>query len=124
MNKAQVSFWKIDNKFDERTFFVNSVILFLIQLVVAFIYTFTYFALDKIWIPLALFVGIIMLLPIVYFNFVITSKRIWDITGVKNLSIILTIVLFIILGICLYIFPIAFFISYFLLLILPGNRYE
>ncbi len=124
MNKAQVSFWKIDNKFDERTFFVNSVILFLIQLVVAFIYTFTYFALDKIWIPLALFVGIIMLLPIVYFNFVITSKRIWVITAVKNLSIILTFVLFIILGICLYIFPIAFFISYFLLLILPGNRYE
>ena len=120
----QISIYKIDKKFNKKNFFANSIVLFLIQFFTFAVYTILYSIMDKIYIPLALFVGFLLLLPILYFNFVVTTKRIWDIIGGKYLSILLTVILFLILGICIYIFPFAFFIVYFLLLFLPGCKIE
>ena len=121
---TQISFFKIDNKFNRKTFFVNSVILFFIQLFAIIASTVLYFTLYKISIGWAIFSGILLLLPFVYFNFIICTKRIWDITNAKILSIVITTVLFLILGLCTYIIPFAFCIVYFLLLIIPENKNE
>lgn len=106
----------IDKPMDRLTFFRQSVILLLVQIICVLIYAFIHFQIVTPILFLALFVFFLIFVefPILYLYFIMSSKRIWSAFGIR-ISTLLYCPIFIIS------IPLIFLliIEYFLLLILP-----
>lgn len=114
---------KIDMPIGKLKFFVNSIILFAIQMIVVALYYLLYFTTKNpsgFIILLILFI-LIFGIPLLYLNFVNYAKRMWDISGKIHLGIWLTAGLFAISSICIFLFPLAILFFYIAMIFLPGE---
>ncbi len=111
-----LSLIKIDKPMDRFTFFKQSVILLVVQILSVGMYAFLHFKIITPILFLLLFILFLFLIeiPILYVYYVMSSKRLWSIFGSK-VSFIIYLPIFIIS------IPLIFLliIEYFLLLILP-----
>ncbi len=122
-NDADTHLLKIDMPIGKLKFFVNSAILFLIQIigiVLYYIFYFTNKTPEKFFIILCLFT-IFIGIPLLYLNFVNYTKRMWDITGNLHRGIWFTVGLFAISFICIFLFPLAILFFYFAMIFIPGE---
>lgn len=114
---------KINNPTGKLKFFKYSISIALAQLVFALLFVFltaNIFGFKSIiWFPL-IFV-IFIELPLLYLYFIQCSKRLWDITGRKNIAIIINIFLFLISVIGMISFPPVTIIIYLVLILCQGK---
>lgn len=121
----KTSILKIDFPIGKLKFFVNSLILLAVQLLVIGTYLgfYFYFKSPTAFIVLLIVFGVLFFLPLVYLNFVNYAKRLWDITGERKTSIIITAVIFILSLIGIFL-PLSFIIwlgIYFAMIFTPGK---
>lgn len=122
-NQDDTSLLKIDMPIGKLKFFVNSIILFVMQVIVMALYYLFYFTTKSPGSFLAL-LGIFILifgLPLLYLNFVNYTKRMWDITGNFHRGLWFTVGLFAISFICVFLFPLAILFFYFAMIFIPGE---
>ena len=120
---SQSNLFKIDMPIGKLKFFVNSIILFAIQMIAMAIYFPFYFKIKEPSGFIALLAIFIILfgIPLLYLNFVNYTKRMWDISGKLHTGIWLTAGLFAISSICVFLFPIAILFFYIAMIFLPGE---
>lgn len=116
-------FCKIKTACDRFEFFQKTITLFLFQLVFALIFwaLTTYTGVKNIlWLtPVFL---IFVELPLLYFYFVLTARRLWSILGVFRLSILLALILLVFSFIGFIYAPILVVLIYVMLLLLPERE--
>lgn len=120
---SKTNLLKIDMPIGKLRFFVNSIILFIIQMIVIALYYLCYFITKSPESFLILF-GIFLLvfgIPLLYLNFVNTVKRMWDIAGTFHRGLWLSVGLFVISFICVFLFPLAILFFYFAMIFMPGT---
>lgn len=122
-NDSDSKLFKLDMPIGKLKFFVNSIILFAIHLVIIGLYCLIYFMTKTPESYIAL-LGIFLLIfgiPMLYLNFVNYTKRMWDITGSFHRGLWFTVGLFAISSICIFLFPIAILFFYFAMIFMPGE---
>lgn len=120
---SKTSLLKIDMPIGKMKFFVNSIIIFVLQLVAMIIYYLFYFTMKSPSSILALIIvtGILFGMPILYLNFVNYTKRMYDITGNFHRGIWFTVGLFAISSFCIFLFPPAILFFYIAMIFMPGE---
>lgn len=121
-NDSKTNLLKFDMPIGKLRFFVNSIILFIIQMIVVALYYLCYFITKSPESFIILF-GIFSLIfgiPLLYLNFVNTTKRMWDITGTFHKGLWFSVGLFVTSFICVFLFPIAILFFYFAMIFMPG----
>ena len=121
-NDSKTNLLKFDMPIGKLRFFVNSIILFIIQMIVVALYYLCYFITKSPESFIILF-GIFSLIfgiPLLYLNFVNTVKRMWDITGTFHKGLWFSVGLFVTSFICVFLFPIAILFFYFAMILMPG----
>lgn len=121
-NDSKTNLLKFDMPIGKLRFFVNSIILFIIQMLVVALYYLCYFITKSPESFIILF-GIFSLIfgiPLLYLNFVNTTKRMWDITGTFHKGLWFSVGLFVTSFICVFLFPIAILFFYFAMILMPG----
>lgn len=121
-NDSKTNLLKFDMPIGKLRFFVNSIILFIIQMIVVALYYLCYFITKSPESFIILF-GIFSLIfgiPLLYLNFVNTTKRMWDITGTFHKGLWFSVGLFVTSFICVFLFPIAILFFYFAMILMPG----
>lgn len=120
---SKTSLLKIDMPIGKMKFFVNSIIIFVLQLIAMIIYYLFYFTMKSPSSILALIIvtGLLFGMPILYLNFVNYTKRMYDITGNFHRGIWFTVGLFAISFYCIFLFPLAILFFYITMILMPGG---
>ncbi len=110
---------KINEPMNKETFFKISITLLIIQIAFVFLYTFVHFSLKNPYhIVILFFVFLVLIaIPILYMYFILSTKRIWDITGSKLKSLAINIPLFVA---SIIVFPLLI-VVYVCLLLIEGK---
>ena len=110
----------INKPLKKEDFFKYSFVLILFQMIMVWFFYIKYFSFTKPSEFVLTFILSIALveIPFLYIYYVLSTKRIWDILGEKNLSLLLNIILMAAAIIILPLFPII----YIMLLLLPSKN--
>lgn len=122
-DESEASLIKIDTPIGKMKFFVNSIILFAMQVIVIVLYYLFYFSIKGPELTLILICAFLLIfeLPLLYLNFVNYTKRMWDIVGNFHRALWFTIGLFVISFICIFLFSPAILFFYFAMIFMPGK---
>ena len=122
----KTSILKIDFPIGKLKFFVNSLILLAIQVLVIGTYLgfYFYFKSPTAFVVLLITFGILFFIPLIYLNFVNYAKRLWDITGNFKNAILLTLAIFIFSTVSIFLprSAIIWIVIYFTMLFIPSKR--
>ena len=115
-DESKTNFLKIDTPIGKLKFFVNSVIIFVAQIIVAigmyFVGSSFYINPSLYWISFVVFIFFLYLFLVNY------AKRLWDIMGNKKLAIIVAILLIMLSFTVYYCSSLAFILNFVAFLIL------
>ena len=121
-DESKTNFFKIDTPIGKLKFFVNSVIIFVAQIIVAigmyFVGSNFYINPSLYWISFVVFIFFLYLFLVNY------AKRLWDIMGNKKLAIIVAILLIMLSLTVYYSSILAFILNFvaFLILIFTSGK--
>ena len=121
-DESKTNFLKIDTPIGKLKFFVNSVIIFVAQIIVTigmyFVGSSFYINPSLYWISFVVFIFFLYLFLVNY------SKRLWDIMGNKKLAIIVAILLIMLSFTVYYSSILAFILNFvaFLILIFTSGK--
>lgn len=125
LNNSRTSLLKIDIPIGKLKFFINSLILLFLQLFAIGLYLalYSYFKSPEAFIILTVIFGFIFGIPLIYFNFVNYTKRLWDITGNYKTALYAAIGIFLFFAISIFIpFSIIFILGIYLIMIFTHGK--
>lgn len=121
-DESKTNFLKIDTPIGKLKFFVNSVIIFVVQIIVTIG---MYFVGSSFYInPSLYWISFVVFLFFLYLFLVNYTKRLWDIMGNKKLAIIVAILLIMLSFTVYYSSILAFILNFvaFLILIFTSGK--
>lgn len=95
MNNIMEDYFKLKMPLTREVFFKQSIVLLIIQTLLALFMTYAMFVFKKPWQFILMLIGIIAFeIPILSSYFILSTRRIWNLTGELQKSLFINIVLF------------------------------